>query len=130
MAKTRNNDGPERRAKSGLVTSDLAKRIALAQGRRSGSNQSEQGQSSTGHLSGLGRAARLGTEFIAAILVGAGIGFVADRVLGTGPWLMLVMLLVGFAAGVMNVVRAASDMNAANPPPKNADLGPDDEDED
>lgn len=81
-------------------------------------------------MSGISRALRFGGEFVAAILVGAGIGFFADQAFGTSPWLMLIMLLVGFCAGILNVVRAAADMNAANPPPKGADLGPDgDEDE-
>jgi ATP synthase protein I len=42
---------------------------------------------------------------------------------------MLVMLLIGFGAGILNVTRAVAEMNAASPPPKDADLGPDDEDE-
>ena len=33
------------------------------------------------------------------------IGFVLDKLLGTKPWLMLVMLFLGFAVGVMNVLR-------------------------
>jgi ATP synthase protein I len=31
-----------------------------------------------------------------------------DRWLGTKPWLMLVMLFLGFAAGVFNVMRIAN----------------------
>jgi ATP synthase protein I len=75
----------------------------------------------------MGRAARLGTEFIAAILVGAVAGYLLDQGLKTTPWLMLVLLLVGFAAGVLNVVRSAAEMNKASPPPPGSDLGPDDD---
>lgn len=76
------------------------------------------------------RAVRLGSEFIAAILVGTAMGYMLDLWLGTSPWLMLVMLLVGFGAGVLTVVRSVTDMNAANPAPLDADLGPlDDDDE-
>jgi ATP synthase protein I len=75
-------------------------------------------------MTGMGRGMRLGTEFIAAILVGAVAGYLLDRWLNTAPWLMLVMLLVGFAAGVLNVVRAAESMNRASPPPPGSDLGP------
>ncbi|MBL8596505.1 MAG: AtpZ/AtpI family protein [Devosia sp.] len=81
-------------------------------------------------MTGMGRAMRLGTEFIAAILVGAGAGYLLDRWLNTAPWLMLVMLLIGFAAGVLNVVRAAESMNRAAPPPPGSDLGPGSDDED
>ena len=80
---------------------------------------------------GLSRGLRLGSEFIAAILVGAGIGYLLDLWLKTGPWLLLVFVLVGFAAGVLNVTRAAADMNRASPPPPGSDLGPGkDEDDD
>ena len=80
----------------------------------------------------MSRGLRLGSEFIAAILVGAGIGYLLDLWLKTSPWIMLVMVLVGFAAGVLNVTRSASEMNkAAPPPPPGSDLGPgDDEDDD
>ena len=80
----------------------------------------------------MSRGLRLGTEFMAAILVGAVAGYLLDRWLNTSPWIMLVLLLVGFAAGVLNVTRAAAEMNRASPPPPpGSDLGPgDDEDED
>ena len=41
------------------------------------------------------------------VLVGAFIGWALDRWLGISPWGMIVFLLLGFAAGVINVVRAA-----------------------
>lgn len=47
------------------------------------------------------------TEFSAAVLVGAALGYGADKFLGTAPWGLLVGLILGFAAGVMNVIRAA-----------------------
>lgn len=119
---------PTGKSKSRSVTSDLEKRIARAQGTRQQASKAS-AESGTGHGAGLGRAARLGTEFIAAILVGAGIGYVGDVALGTTPWLMLVMLLVGFASGILNVVRATAEMSAANPAPLDADLGPEDDDE-
>jgi len=41
------------------------------------------------------------------VLVGAGLGWLLDRWLGTTPWGLIVFLLLGFAAGVLNVMRAA-----------------------
>lgn len=128
MAAPRNANGPAG-GKRRSVTSDLASRIAKARGERpeGGSNGSGSGQESA---TGFARAARLGTEFVAAVLVGTALGYGLDVLLGTGPWLMLVMLLAGFGAGILNVVRAAADMNASNPPPPDADLGPDGDEED
>ncbi len=130
MPKTRETKRSEHDDKPGSVTQDLAARIARAQGERK--VRAEQARvSAAKDMTGMSRGLRLGSEFIAAILVGAGIGYLLDLWLGTSPWIMLVMLLAGFAAGVLNVTRAASDMNKAAPPPPGSDLGPgDDEDDD
>jgi ATP synthase protein I len=55
---------------------------------------------------------RLASEFVAGILVGAAIGWGIDYLAGTSPWGMIGFLLLGFAAGVMNVVRAAGRMSS------------------
>jgi ATP synthase protein I len=57
--------------------------------------------------SALGRAFRMSTEFVAGIIAGGGLGWVLDRWLGTSPWGLIVFLMLGFAAGTFNVVRAA-----------------------
>jgi ATP synthase protein I len=57
--------------------------------------------------SAIARGFRLSTELVAAVLVGAALGWVVDRWLGISPWGMIVFLLLGFAAGVLNVMRAA-----------------------
>ena len=119
-------DGEEERVRQ--QSRLLKDKIARAQGTRAASVAGGQAERD---MSGMGRGMRLGTEFIAAILVGAVAGYLLDRWLNTSPWIMLVMLLVGFAAGVLNVVRAAGDMNRASPPPPGSDLGPgNDADED
>lgn len=53
------------------------------------------------------KAFQLSTEFIAAIFVGTLLGYLLDRFLGTTPWGMIVFLLLGFVAGVLNVMRSA-----------------------
>ena len=107
----------------------LKEKIARAQERRTEA-KGQPGQSAGGDISGMSRGLRLGTEFMAAILVGAVAGYLLDRWLNTSPWIMLVLLLVGFAAGVLNVTRAAAEMNRASPPPPGSDLGPGDDEED
>jgi ATP synthase protein I len=56
---------------------------------------------------GLGRAMRLSTEFIGGVVAGALLGWVVDRLLGTSPWGLIILLMLGFAAGIMNVMRGA-----------------------
>ena len=57
---------------------------------------------------GLGLGLRIAVELVASVAVGFGLGFALDRWLGTGPWLLLVFLILGFAAGVLNVQRVAA----------------------
>ena len=46
-------------------------------------------------------------ELVAGVVVGAAIGWGFDRLLSTSPFGLIVFLLLGFTAGVMNVVRSA-----------------------
>jgi ATP synthase protein I len=48
---------------------------------------------------------RAGVELVSALIVGAGLGWALDHWLGTKPWLLLTFILVGGAAGVMNIYR-------------------------
>ncbi|HZS64778.1 MAG TPA: AtpZ/AtpI family protein [Xanthobacteraceae bacterium] len=57
--------------------------------------------------SAIARGFRLSTELVAGVLVGAVFGWLLDRWLGTSPWGLIVLLLLGFTAGVLNVMRAA-----------------------
>lgn len=64
-------------------------------------------KSGSGSAAGYGQALKLSSEFIAGIVVGVGIGWLIDRVAGTSPWGLIIFLLLGFAAGVLNVLRSA-----------------------
>ena len=57
--------------------------------------------------SGLGRALRLSAEMVGGVIVGAGLGWLLDYGLGTSPWGFIVLLLLGFAGGVLSVMRSA-----------------------
>lgn len=58
-------------------------------------------------MSGFARGFRLSSELVAGVAVGALLGWMLDRWLGISPWGLIVFLLLGFAAGVLNVMRAA-----------------------
>ena len=57
--------------------------------------------------SGYARGFRLSSELVGGVLVGAGVGWLIDRLLGISPWGFIVFLLLGFVAGVLNVMRSA-----------------------
>jgi ATP synthase protein I len=56
------------------------------------------------------RLAGVGVEFIVAVLMLGGAGWLLDRLLGTMPWLMIVGGLVGFGVGLWLMLRAARGM--------------------
>jgi ATP synthase protein I len=57
--------------------------------------------------SAMARGFRLSSELVAGVVVGAVIGWGFDRLLSTSPWGLIVFFLLGFAAGVINVMRSA-----------------------
>jgi ATP synthase protein I len=93
-------------------------------GERLGQHQSDRpsennlGRGANADSSALAQGLRLSAEFVAGVLVGAALGWLLDRGLGTSPWGLIVLLLLGFAAGVLNVVRAAGMVapNTLDPP--------------
>ena len=54
----------------------------------------------------LGEVASIGLTMVAATVIGLGAGYYGDRWLGTSPWLTLVGLLFGIAAGFVNLFRS------------------------
>ncbi|BCP52610.1 ATP synthase protein I [Kaistia sp. 32K] len=55
---------------------------------------------------GMSVALRVVSEFVSGVIVGAGLGWMIDHWLGTSPWGMIILLLLGFVAGVLNVLRS------------------------
>src|ERR1700733_5807580 len=58
--------------------------------------------------SAMSRGLRAGSEFVSAVILGLGIGWVLDRVLHTNPAFLIVFFLIGFAAGIWSVIRLTS----------------------
>ncbi len=58
----------------------------------------------------LGNAFKLGTELVAAVVVGTIIGFILDNWFDTKPILTILFFLFGAAAGINNVFKAAKRM--------------------
>ncbi len=55
--------------------------------------------------SAMGLALRVGIELVASLAVGLAIGWALDRWLGTTPWLLGLFVVLGGAAGVVNLWR-------------------------
>ena len=76
-----------------------------------------------------GFAFRIGVELVTALLVGGGIGWLLDRWWGTSPILLLLFFFLGAAAGILNVFRAAREMQRQMAAMPTAPAVPDDEED-
>jgi ATP synthase protein I len=80
----------------------------LRDGRNIRTDQSEAGSGdSAARASAMAMGFRLSSELIAGVGVGALMGWGFDRLLSTSPFGLIVFVLLGFTAGVVNVIRSA-----------------------
>mgnify|MGYP005674187079 FL=1 len=59
----------------------------------------------------IGLAFRLSTELVSGIVVGSIMGWSLDKWLGSQPWFFLIFFILGIAAGIINVIKTAKNMN-------------------
>ena len=104
---TRGGDDPGKSASEAALSTrlkHLGKRLDQIQASKSSQDAAPRPQA---NASGMARGLRLSTELVAGVIVGAAIGWFLDRWLGISPWGFIVFLLLGFAAGILNVMRTA-----------------------
>ena len=66
--------------------------------------------SSGSNAASFGKALKISTELVAAVVVGSIIGFLLDNWFGTKPLLTIIFFIMGVAAGILNVFRSAKRM--------------------
>ncbi|HLO77787.1 MAG TPA: AtpZ/AtpI family protein [Magnetospirillum sp.] len=88
---------------------DIEARLRAARGAEA--ELREENSRRSGSSAGMGLGFRIAIEFVAGVAVGVGIGYGLDRWLGTLPVMMVLFLLLGGAAGVLNAYRAAKGMD-------------------
>lgn len=84
---------------------ELEAKIAQARKREESYRQTAKSSDYTGAAIGM----RITVELVSGILVGGGIGYVLDKLLSTFPLFMVIFLLLGGAAGFLNVYRTAKN---------------------
>lgn len=98
---------PEERDALKRRASELGKRLEQVHARKAPQTGDPRARGAA-----MGEAFKIVAELVVGVVVGGGIGWSLDRVLGTGPWLLVLFLLLGFAAGMSNVIRTARRMQA------------------
>ena len=63
------------------------------------------------NASSLGKALKISTELVAAVVVGSTIGFLLDSWFDTKPVLTICFFCMGAAAGMLNVFKSAKKMH-------------------
>ena len=119
MAEDTNSSGSGNRDQSSSDEAALSARLGnldqrlskIRDSRKTGTDQSGNEQDAAqAKASAMAIGLRLSSELVAGVLVGAALGWGFDRLLSTSPWGLIVFLLLGFTAGVINVMRAAGVM--------------------
>jgi ATP synthase protein I len=101
------NDGRDKKT--------FEQRLAAAQAAAKGQAKRDSAHKSAGSAQrAINLAMRLGVELVAAMVIAVVIGWGLDKLFHTSPWLMVLMVPVGMAAGLRNLVRAAGTKQAAD----------------
>ncbi len=88
--------------------SELGDRLGRVKAGRENERQAELDAEMRGR--GMAYGMRMAAELVAAVIVGGLIGYGLDKWLGSKPWLFLLFFVLGFAGGVLNVVRSYERM--------------------
>ena len=99
---------PEERARFQGRIADLDDKLGKVRAQRDAEAHADLDAEMRGR--GMAYGMRMAAELVAAVIVGGAIGYGLDRWLGSTPWLFLLFFVLGFAAGVLNVVRAYEKM--------------------
>jgi ATP synthase protein I len=99
---------PQERARFEERISELGDRLGKVRSQRETGQRADADAEMRGR--GMAYGMRMAADLVVSVVVGGAIGWGLDWVLGSRPWLFLLFFLLGFAAGVLNVVRSYERM--------------------
>jgi ATP synthase protein I len=111
MADPHERGGENGRKPNGTDDAELSARLKSLDARISQASEqraeSEPRARPTSDSSAIGQAFRFSAEFVSGVGAGAIVGWLVDQLFGTSPWGLIICLLLGFCAGMLNLLRAA-----------------------
>ena len=99
---------PRERAEFEGRLSDLGDRLGRVKAHRDAGAEADRDAEMRGR--GMAYGLRMAMDLVVAVFVGGLIGWGLDWVLDTRPWLLLLFFVLGFAAGILNVMRTYRQM--------------------
>ena len=88
---------------------DFDARLAKARHARLGPKAAKEDETDSSKA-GVSQAFRIGIDLLSALMVGTFIGWFLDDWLDTKPWFLIIFILLGGAAGMLNLYRTAMTM--------------------
>tara|TARA_Y100000590_G_scaffold35433_1_gene38489 strand:+ start:846 stop:1130 length:285 start_codon:yes stop_codon:yes gene_type:complete len=86
---------------------EISTRLKIAKKNIKKTEQNKEGS----NAASLGKALKISTELVAAVVVGSTIGFLLDNWFDTKPLLTICFFILGVAAGILNVFKSAKRMH-------------------
>jgi len=101
------SDDPEKKEAELQARLDKLDEALKARDAREAERAPKLGPQASGFAKAMSAGLSVFSEFVAAVIVGAGIGWLVDAWTGAKPWGLVVFLGLGAAAGFWNVYRLA-----------------------
>lgn len=117
---------PEDREAFRQRSSELGKKLDAINAKKAEAEREQE----TARQTAFGQAFKYSAELIVGVGVGGVLGWALDKQFGTAPWLMILLVILGFAAGLLNVIRSATKAQAENEALQRAASSVKDDDED
>lgn len=73
-------------------------------------DQPDRGRSTDDAFKAFGALGSVGLSFVLAIVIGAGVGLLIDKWIGSGHWGFFIFFFLGLVAGVVNLYRASKSI--------------------
>ncbi|MEZ5898318.1 MAG: AtpZ/AtpI family protein [Hyphomicrobiaceae bacterium] len=102
---------PEDREAIRQRSQDIGRKLDAVKAR---SRQDDADEENRRRGAAFGQAFRYAAELVVGVGVGGFIGWLLDQQFGSAPWMLVLFVIIGFAAGLLNVIRAAQKAQAEN----------------